>query len=531
MTLEDTYNALVQHNMIRSWDRHSTPRPLPGQSLKIVKGRKSGVARKALHRMNTYDDDRAKGPFVPPVSYEIHWDSEVVAHYLAKWESKGYLTLKPENLRWSPFLVSRILKSEVLPDEALPSATTETMTPTTPGFMTPGLRQGEGSSRTDSPAFALFEDDNEDQDGTGVLPVLKSRRAKAASPDALASSSPDSKVTPVRRLTRRQTSGTLSTPRPPPPPSSIRRTRSAVKLRGTPHDEATMIAEDAALAAKLAMEEGRPRRQLRSRSNTEQEKRPLSPPSVSTRSTAPPRKKRRVESPSPPARHTRSQGVVTAPVTRRSENSRRSSMRSQGTSTPIRRPKPLRKPSKLVSEVVDSSPAQSRSSPPPASPSPAPSHNEEEDMAVEQSVSVHGRPEVDEADVKDDDRDTPLTGMTSGHSVGHSEDTVYATDDQHSVAHKVSPPFTVPEPHVSIPVLPMSDASVPPISTEGDVGSDADAEGELDLEDDDPDAEGEAYDIDAEGEDDLDAEGEPDLGEEGEYEEGEPIPIDEGTVS
>ena len=86
--------------MIDIRDRVPTPRPLPGQSIKTIKGRKSGVARKHLQRTVTHDDEKVKGPFVSPTTYTISWDRGAVEHYLTNWEAKGYLRLKPDNLKW-----------------------------------------------------------------------------------------------------------------------------------------------------------------------------------------------------------------------------------------------------------------------------------------------------------------------------------------------------------------------------------------------------------------------------------------------
>lgn len=538
MTLEDIYQTLTQLDMI-SREGHSTPRPPPGHSFKHPKGgRKSGVARKALHRNNTRDDDSVKGPFIPPASYTISWDRARVAEYLAKWHSKGYLILKPENLKWSPFLVARTLKSEgLLGDEsALPSAT-GTLTPSTPGF---GTRSSVvDSSRTDSPAANLFDDDDDDDREpaeSDVLPVLR-RRSKstkdvASSISSALQSSPSSAGTP-RRLTRRQTSSNLATITPKAV-HVLRRTRSAAKLSSFEHDEA-MIAEDAALAAKLA-EEDRPMRQLRSRSNTGLEKRPLSP-RASTSSVSP-RKRRRVESPAAtPARHTRSSGTL--PTPRRPGPARRSSLRS--VATPIR-PRGARKSSRLMHEDTATSP-HSRSSPPPTSPSPVPTGADEDES---NSVQTHVQPasgeteprpepERDRQPMKDEESDTPLTGLTSRHSVGHSDDTVYAAEDvmqAGGAVDKVSPPLAVAVAVVAQPtaepgVVIKVPIPVPVPVVGGTEDSDADAEGEddLDAEGEDEDAEGEAdVDVDAEGEEeDVDAEGEPDL--EGEEE----IVVDGGT--
>ena len=113
MTTEDICLVLTQQGMIRN-KRDITPfspamKPSPGQSIRFVRGRKNGTARKHLQRKQT-DDDFSRGPFVPPKDYEIVWDPETVKVYLDKWNDKGYLTLKPEKLKWSPFILQRTAK-------------------------------------------------------------------------------------------------------------------------------------------------------------------------------------------------------------------------------------------------------------------------------------------------------------------------------------------------------------------------------------------------------------------------------------
>jgi len=110
MTTEDICSVLTQQGMIQN-KRDITPfspamKPSPGQSIRFVRGRKNGTTRKHLQRKQT-DDDSHRGPFVPPKDYEIVWDSESVKGYLDKWNEKGYLTLKPEKLKWSPFILQR----------------------------------------------------------------------------------------------------------------------------------------------------------------------------------------------------------------------------------------------------------------------------------------------------------------------------------------------------------------------------------------------------------------------------------------
>ena len=113
MTIEDLCSVLNQQGMMQH-KRDNTPfspslRPLPGQSIRSIRGRKSGTTRKHLQRKQT-DDDPSRGPFVPPKEYEITWDPVTVKVHLDKWSEKGYLTLKPEKLKWSPFILQRTTK-------------------------------------------------------------------------------------------------------------------------------------------------------------------------------------------------------------------------------------------------------------------------------------------------------------------------------------------------------------------------------------------------------------------------------------
>ncbi|KAH8117797.1 acyl-CoA N-acyltransferase [Phellopilus nigrolimitatus] len=109
MSIEDIYLTLVQQDMITVHEAPpSTVRPSPGRSIKINRSRKGGIARRNLQKAQPKDEDKAaKTEFVPPTVYDIHWNRERVRHILEDWESKGHLTLKPERLKWTPFLVSR----------------------------------------------------------------------------------------------------------------------------------------------------------------------------------------------------------------------------------------------------------------------------------------------------------------------------------------------------------------------------------------------------------------------------------------
>ncbi|KAH7925486.1 hypothetical protein BV22DRAFT_1011093 [Leucogyrophana mollusca] len=111
MTIEDICSTLTHQNMISILAATPPPvRPTPGQSIKFPRGRRNGIARKHLQRTNTQNKDeegKASTPFTPPAKYNIHWDREKVEHYLEAWEKKGYLKLRPERLKWTPFVLAR----------------------------------------------------------------------------------------------------------------------------------------------------------------------------------------------------------------------------------------------------------------------------------------------------------------------------------------------------------------------------------------------------------------------------------------
>jgi hypothetical protein len=202
MTIEDVYNTLIQRNMISTREVTSPPvRPSPGQSIKYPKGRKNGVARRHLQRTQTQDEENSKSPFVAPKEYDIRWDRKKVEEYLNMWEGKGYLRLKPEKLKWSPFLLARMKKTDTI------EATEMT------GLATSGEQAQEhsailvnGTSSNDHGAHSLFADD-----GTPVDPVnsvtLPHVQLVAQAPEH-ESQEPDVKSedlgTPLTSLTSRQ---------------------------------------------------------------------------------------------------------------------------------------------------------------------------------------------------------------------------------------------------------------------------------------------------------------------------------------
>lgn len=123
MTLEDIYNILLQQGMITTQAVTPTSaRPSPGHSIKFPRGRKNGIARRHLQRTNTQKDEEGSkqgSPFILPTRYDISWDPDTVDRWLDRWEQKGYLKVKPEKLKWTPFFLTRtratgeILQSEM----------------------------------------------------------------------------------------------------------------------------------------------------------------------------------------------------------------------------------------------------------------------------------------------------------------------------------------------------------------------------------------------------------------------------------
>lgn len=128
MTLADIVTTLRDQKMLTEDD---TPRsPLPGSPAGGRGTKGKGVnkhfrprarsqlftRRPSSRKLNQGKDDANSEPIIPlPGSYTIHWDRVEVDAYLARWYAKGYLTLKPHRLKWSPYLLARgqlMLKTE-----------------------------------------------------------------------------------------------------------------------------------------------------------------------------------------------------------------------------------------------------------------------------------------------------------------------------------------------------------------------------------------------------------------------------------
>lgn len=105
MTLEDILATLQHHGMIHIDDN---PDELEAKRRQESNSKRSanaggGMARKALSR----NSDRSQTTVIPE-HYEILWDRQAVREHLERYATKGYLELKPEHLKYTPFLVTRI---------------------------------------------------------------------------------------------------------------------------------------------------------------------------------------------------------------------------------------------------------------------------------------------------------------------------------------------------------------------------------------------------------------------------------------
>ncbi|KAK0223118.1 hypothetical protein IW262DRAFT_1268713 [Armillaria fumosa] len=205
MTIEDVYNTLVQQEMITVLEEDNlVAKPSPGQSIKINR-RKTGGARnnvaRRLQRATTKEEPKPKGPFAPPLRYEIHWDAEKVDRALSHWESKGQLKVKSEKLKWSPYLLTRENKAE----------------------MQGSAKEAENEgSAADAMAvgLALFDDDVAPADD--VLPVM-STEAEASPVDLFADD------TDIVVETRARSKAKSTTPTPSQPSKKATGRRKATK--------------------------------------------------------------------------------------------------------------------------------------------------------------------------------------------------------------------------------------------------------------------------------------------------------------
>jgi hypothetical protein len=100
ITVEEIYYTLKDRKMIHTpLDDIGSPQ-MPVARIKNKSRRRKGGG--LGHGRHTDEDS-----IDVPENYRIEFDREEAEEYVRRWEDKGYLDLKPEKLRWTPFLVTR----------------------------------------------------------------------------------------------------------------------------------------------------------------------------------------------------------------------------------------------------------------------------------------------------------------------------------------------------------------------------------------------------------------------------------------
>ncbi|KAF8339644.1 uncharacterized protein EI90DRAFT_3037344 [Cantharellus anzutake] len=127
---EDVLATLQDRHMIHISDRNSTPTPKTPFS-RHRRPRPLTLPRRNSHRKTATKEEVVTDSRIPN-SYNIRWDRDTVRGYLEKWNAKGYLTLKPENLKWTPYLLSRAAKFDVPIQPLQPMSGVSNLKPSSP---------------------------------------------------------------------------------------------------------------------------------------------------------------------------------------------------------------------------------------------------------------------------------------------------------------------------------------------------------------------------------------------------------------
>ena len=130
MTIADIVGILREQNMLVADERPHSPLPRSPAGFKGGKNKHNrprprsqlfSNRRNSSRKATSAKDDNNSEPRIPsPGSYSIQWDRAEVEAYLARWRAKGYPTLKPNRLKWSPYLLTRggpMLKSDTTPSQ------------------------------------------------------------------------------------------------------------------------------------------------------------------------------------------------------------------------------------------------------------------------------------------------------------------------------------------------------------------------------------------------------------------------------
>ncbi|KAG2341338.1 hypothetical protein BDR05DRAFT_936380 [Suillus weaverae] len=429
MTIEDIYNTLHDQGMISVQSATPPMRPTPGQAIKFPRGRKNGIARRHLQRQNALNKEeeeagsKANTPFVPPTRYQITWNPEKVQHYLEAWEKKGYMKLKPERLKWTPFVLARtkaggeVLQVELGAGMGALSGVAETPIPVTdevdnqtpaPGLAEPSVSVSEAAPQethvSDIPAARLFDDLIAENPETPVpKKQLRSRVKGGEVPRSVFSRTQSSRNTITRTALQRHTRSVSARP--------ITGIDGVVNGAAPPNDELT---EQSSPDIPAKRRRGRAR---------------IKPPDDA--SSAVSESGRMTASPSP-----------SRPLTR----VKRRRIESPESETPSERVEDLAEP---VDGPTHSNsyvnPVSEEDVPHHSSGSSGPVNNGAQSLRVETTSSMseldtrsslaQSQPPDDE--IKSEEADTPLTGITSRHSVP-SDDTLFVVETANGVGSKDS---------------------------------------------------------------------------------------------
>lgn len=110
ITPEDVYETLRDNRLITgpgtSVNGHSVATPK-------AQGRRRGPGRppgRPTEKQKQGQQGHGHEPATPvelPRKYSVRWNPEEIEGYVANWEKKGHLRLKPDRLKWVPYLLSR----------------------------------------------------------------------------------------------------------------------------------------------------------------------------------------------------------------------------------------------------------------------------------------------------------------------------------------------------------------------------------------------------------------------------------------
>lgn len=126
MTAEDVFYVLREQDMITVSDGQSGKIRAPATSKyksrdggvsssnRGRKGRPQGGA--AANRAAVAHKDKESALSIPS-EYSIHFDRAYVVAHLKNYQNKGYLKIRPEKLKWTPFLIARAIPQSLDSDE------------------------------------------------------------------------------------------------------------------------------------------------------------------------------------------------------------------------------------------------------------------------------------------------------------------------------------------------------------------------------------------------------------------------------